>query len=86
MEEKLRAIPSLDNLRAYMERLRRTHTTGLMTKTTPNGRRKFRIWFDTHIEQFDVLFQTPKERVVELVDGGPNLPAKLQEPALPDLT
>jgi N-acetylated-alpha-linked acidic dipeptidase len=37
---------------------------------------------DTHIEQFDVLFPTPKERVVELVEGGPKFTAKLQEPAL----
>jgi N-acetylated-alpha-linked acidic dipeptidase len=37
---------------------------------------------DTHVEQFDVLFPTPKERVVELVDGGPKFIAKLQEPAL----
>src|SRR5438309_1870031 len=42
---------------------------------------------DTHIEQFDVLFPTPKERAVELVEGGPTFVAKLQEPALPeDLT
>jgi N-acetylated-alpha-linked acidic dipeptidase len=38
---------------------------------------------DTHIEQFDVLFPTPKERLVELVEGGPRFVAKLQEPALP---
>jgi len=37
-----------------------------------------------HIEQFDVLFPTPKERAVELVDGGPKFTAKLQEPALPE--
>ncbi len=38
--------------------------------------------WDTHIEQFDVLFPTPLERAVELVDGGPKFIAKLQEPAL----
>src|SRR5260370_9561203 len=37
---------------------------------------------DTHIEQFDVLFPTPKERRVELVEGGPKFVANLQEPAL----
>jgi N-acetylated-alpha-linked acidic dipeptidase len=37
---------------------------------------------DTHIEQFDVLFPTPKDRLVELVEGGPKFAAKLQEPAL----
>jgi len=36
------------------------------------------IWPDTHIEQFDVLFPTPKERAVELVEGGPKFAAKLQ--------
>jgi N-acetylated-alpha-linked acidic dipeptidase len=35
---------------------------------------------DAHIEQFDVLYPTPKERVVELVEGGPKFVAKLQEP------
>jgi len=38
---------------------------------------------DAHIEQFDVLYPTPKERVVELVDGGPKFVAKLQEPPVP---
>jgi N-acetylated-alpha-linked acidic dipeptidase len=37
---------------------------------------------DTHIEQFDVLYPTPKERVVELVEGGAKFVAKLQEPAV----
>ena len=37
---------------------------------------------DTHIEQFDVLYPTPKERVVELVEGGPKFVAKLQEPVV----
>jgi N-acetylated-alpha-linked acidic dipeptidase len=38
---------------------------------------------DTHIEQFDVLYPTPRERAVELVEGGPKFAAKLQEPAVP---
>src|SRR6202030_4435163 len=37
---------------------------------------------DTHIEQFDVLYPTPKERAVDLVEGGPKFVAKLQEPAV----
>src|SRR5260370_4689214 len=37
---------------------------------------------DAHIEQFDVLYPTPKERAVELVDGGRKFVAKLQEPAV----
>jgi N-acetylated-alpha-linked acidic dipeptidase len=39
--------------------------------------------FDAHIESFSVLFPTPKERLVELVEGGPKFTAKLQEPAVP---
>ncbi|HTT32327.1 MAG TPA: transferrin receptor-like dimerization domain-containing protein [Candidatus Acidoferrum sp.] len=86
-EEKLRAIPSPENLRAYMQRLSaHPHHVGspydkdnaewLLTKYKEFG-------LDAHIEQFDVLFPTPKERVVELVEGGPKFVAKLQEPALP---
>ena len=52
------------------------------TKTTPSGfSRKYKEFgLDAHIETFDVLFPTPEERVVELVKGGPEFKAKLQEP------
>jgi N-acetylated-alpha-linked acidic dipeptidase len=85
-EEKLRAIPTTDNLRSYMQRLSaRPHNVG-----SPYDKdnadwlaAKFKEFgLDTHIEQFDVLYPTPKERVVELVEGGPKFVAKLQEPAL----
>src|SRR5208283_182917 len=39
---------------------------------------------DTQIETFSVLYPTPKERLVELVDGGPHFTAKLQEPVVPE--
>ena len=86
-EEKLRAIPSPDNLRSYMERLSaRPHNVG-SPYDKDNAEwiaSKFKEFgLDTHIEQFDVLFPTPKERLVELVEGGPKFTAKLQEPALP---
>src|SRR5580698_6772276 len=43
---------------------------------------RFKDWgFDAHIETFNVLFPTPKERVVELV-APVQFRAKLQEPAL----
>src|SRR5213594_4282877 len=90
-EEKLRAIPSPENLRAYMQRLSaRPHHVG-SPYDQDNAEwilGKFKEFgLDTHIEQFDVLFPTPKERVVELVEGGPRFTAKLQEPALlQDLT
>ncbi|MGB7726902.1 MAG: transferrin receptor-like dimerization domain-containing protein [Candidatus Acidiferrum sp.] len=90
-EEKMRAIPDPKNLRAYMERLSaRPHNVGspydkdnaewLLSKFKEFG-------LDAHIETFSVLFPTPKERLVELVDGGPHFTAKLQEPPVPgDLT
>src|ERR1700676_4484451 len=86
-EEKLRAIPSPDNLRAYMQHLAaHPHNVGT-TYDKQNAEwiaAKFKEFgLDTHIEQFDVLFPTPKERAVELVDGGPKFAAKLQEPAIP---
>src|SRR5881398_2525039 len=86
-EEKLRAIPSTDNLRTYMQKLS-AHPHHVGSPADKNNAEwiaaKFKEFgLDTHIEQFDVLFPTPKERVVELVEGGPKFVAKLQEPALP---
>src|SRR6202171_2577768 len=86
-EEKLRAIPSPDNLRADMQHLSaRPHNVG-SAYDKENAEwiaAKFKEFgFDTHIEQFDVLYPTPKERAVELVEGGPKFTAKLQEPAFP---
>jgi N-acetylated-alpha-linked acidic dipeptidase len=87
-EEKMRAIPDPQNLRAYMERLSaRPHNVGspydkdnaewILAKFKEFG-------LDAHIETFSVLFPTPKERLVELVDGGPHFTAKLQEPPVPE--
>jgi len=85
-EEKLREIPSPDNLRAYMQHLSaRPHNVGTAydKENAEWIAAKFKDFgLDTHIEQFDVLYPTPKERVVELVEGGPKFSAKLQEPAL----
>jgi N-acetylated-alpha-linked acidic dipeptidase len=87
-EDKFREIPSPENLRAYMQHLSaRPHHVG-----SPYDKEnaewiaaKFKEFgLDTHIEQFDVLFPTPKERVVELVEGGPKFSAKLQEPPMPE--
>ena len=87
-EEKLREIPSPENLRAYMQHLSaRPHNVGTAydKENAEWISAKFKDFgLDTHIEQFDVLYPTPKERVVELVEGGPKFSAKLQEPALPD--
>jgi len=85
-EEKLRAIPSPDNLRAYMQKLSAHphHVGSPADKDNAEwiAAKFMEFGLDTHIEQFDVLFPTPKERLVELVEGGPKFVAKLQEPAL----
>jgi N-acetylated-alpha-linked acidic dipeptidase len=86
LEEKFRAIPSPENLRAYMQRLSaRPHNVG-SPYDKDNAEwiaSKFKEFgLDAQIETFDVLYPTPKERAVELVDGGPKFTAKLQEPAL----
>src|SRR6202140_2278691 len=87
-EQKFRKIPSPDNLRAYMQHLSaRPHNVGTAydKENAEWIAAKFKDFgLDTHIEQFDVLYPTPKERVVELVEGGPKFSAKLQEPALPE--
>lgn len=44
---------------------------------------QFKSWgYDAHIESFDVLFPTPKERFVEMMSPKP-FRLKLQEPAIP---
>ncbi|MGC2273074.1 MAG: PA domain-containing protein, partial [Candidatus Sulfotelmatobacter sp.] len=44
---------------------------------------KFKEWgFDAHIETFTVLFPTPKERIVEMIEPT-KFRAKLQEPPVP---
>jgi N-acetylated-alpha-linked acidic dipeptidase len=93
-EEKLRAIPTPDNMRADMQRLSaRPHNVG-----SPYDKdnadwlaAKFKEYgFDTQIESYDVLFPTPKERQLELLDCKGDSPAdckvkftaKLEEPTL----
>jgi N-acetylated-alpha-linked acidic dipeptidase len=87
-EEKLRVIPSPDNLREYMKRLSaRPHNVGsLYDKDNAEWiASKFKEFgLDTHIETFTVLYPTPKERLAELVEGGPHFTAKLQEPPVPE--
>jgi N-acetylated-alpha-linked acidic dipeptidase len=86
-EEKFKAIPNPQRMRDYMQRLSaRPHNVG-----TPYDKdnaewlaAKFKEFgLDTHIETFDVLYPTPRERAVELVEGGPKFTAKLQEPTVP---
>jgi len=84
-ESRFRAIPDPANLRSYMQRLSaHPHHVG-----SPYDKDNaewilahFKEWgLDAHIEQFDVLFPTPKVRLLEMVSPT-RFTAKLEEPAL----
>src|SRR6266566_1480557 len=82
-ENKFRAIPSPDNQRDYMKRLsaRPHHVGSPYDKDNAEwllGKIK-ELGLDAHIENFEVLFPTPRERVVELVEPA-KFKAFLQEP------
>src|SRR5579872_373677 len=84
-ESKLKAIPSAERLREYMQRLSaRPHHVG-----SPYDKEKaewilakFKEWgLDAKIENFDVLFPSPRERAVELVQPT-RFTARLDEPVV----
>jgi N-acetylated-alpha-linked acidic dipeptidase len=84
-EKKLQAAIVPENLRQYMQRLTaHPHHVG-----SPYQREnanwilaKFSEWgFDARIETFQVLFPTPKERIVEMVEPT-RFQATLQEPVV----
>jgi N-acetylated-alpha-linked acidic dipeptidase len=84
-EIKFRAIPDPANLRAYMQRLsaRPHHVGSAYDKDNAEWiLAHFKEWgLDAHIEQFDVLFPTPKIRLLEMT-APTKFTAKLEEPAL----
>ena len=82
-EAKFREIPDAENQREYMQRLSaRPHHVG-----SPYDKEnaewilaRYKEWgWDAHIETFQVLFPTPKERALEMVEPT-KFTAKLQEP------
>jgi N-acetylated-alpha-linked acidic dipeptidase len=84
-EAKFRAIPDPANLREYMRHLSaRPHHVG-----SPYDKENaewilthFKEWgLEAHIETFDVLFPTPKVRVLEMIEPT-KFTAKLEEPAI----
>src|SRR5256885_4378821 len=87
-EEKFKAIPKSENLREYMRRLTARPDNVGSPYDKDNAEwiaAKFKEFgLETQIENFDVLYPTPKERLVELVEGAPYFKAKMQEPALPE--
>src|SRR5712691_11176108 len=87
LEARFDATLNPNDLRAWMKRLSaRPHHLG-----SPYGKEnaefiaaQFRTWgFDTQIEEFSVLFPTPKTRVVELISPQ-KFTASLTEPAIPE--
>ena len=84
-EDRFRAIPDRTNLRDYMQRLaaRPHHVGSPYDKDNAEWMlAKFKEWgWDAKIENYDVLFPTPKERALELTAPS-HFQAKLQEPAL----
>jgi N-acetylated-alpha-linked acidic dipeptidase len=84
-EAKFKAIPSADRLREYMQRLSaRPHHVG-SPYDKDNAEwilAKFMEWgLNAQIESFDVLFPTPRERAVELIEPA-RFTAKIEEPAV----
>src|SRR5712664_2667229 len=70
-ESKFRALPSPDNQREYMRRLSaRPHNVGT-AYDKENAEwilAKFKEWgWDAKIETFNVLYPTPKVRVLEMI-------------------
>ena len=84
-EGKFRAIPDPANLREDMRRLsaRPHHVGSAYDKDNAEWiLARFKEWgLDAHIETFNVLFPTPKVRVLEMVEPT-KFTAKLEEPAL----
>ncbi len=84
-EKKFRDGITPDNIRENMRQLsaRPHHVGSAYEKENAEWLlSKFKEWgFDAKIETFNVLFPTPKERIVELVEPT-KFRAKLQEPAL----
>src|SRR6202140_4468498 len=87
LEQKFRSAIVPDNIRDYAKLLSaRPHHVG-----SPYDKQdeewilsKFKEWgWDVHVESFQILFPTPKERVLEMVEPT-RFVAKLQEPPLPE--
>jgi N-acetylated-alpha-linked acidic dipeptidase len=86
-EEKMRAIPKPELLREYMKHLSAEphHVGSAYDKQNAEWiRDKYQSWgLDAKIEEFDVLFPTPTERVLEMIEPT-RFRAVLKEPAIPE--
>jgi N-acetylated-alpha-linked acidic dipeptidase len=85
-EGKFRALPNPDNQREYMRRLS-AHPHHVGSPYDQDNAQwilsKFKEWgWNAEIETFEVLFPTPKERLLEMTEPT-HFTAKLQESAVP---
>lgn len=84
-EEKFRSLPEPARIRGYMERLsaRPHHIGSAYGKENADWMlARFKEWgWDAKLETFEVLFPTPKERVLELIEPT-RFTASLREPPL----
>lgn len=84
-EEKMRAIPLPDNLRDYMKRLSAEphHVGSAYGKQNAVWMRDlYRSWgLKAELEEFEVLFPTPTERLLEMIEPT-RYTAKLKEPVI----
>ncbi len=84
-DERFRALPDAALIGQYMQRLsaRPHHLGSAYGKDNAEWiLARFREWgWDARIETYDVLFPTPRERVLELVEPT-RVRAKLEEPAV----
>ena len=86
-EARMKAIPSPERLREYMKHLSAEphHVGSAYDKQNAEFiRDKFLSWgWKAELEEFDVLFPTPKERLLELIEPV-RFTASLKEPVVPD--
>ena len=86
-EQKFRSAISADNIGDYAKLLsaRPHHVGSAYDKHDEEWlASKFKEWgWDVHVESFQILFPTPKERALEMVEPT-RFVAKLQEPAIPE--
>src|SRR5262245_55954602 len=84
-EAKFRAIPDANNIGEYLKRMsaRPHHLGSAYDKDNAEWiLAKFKEWgWDARIETYQVLFPTPKDRLLELVAPTP-FKASLKEPAV----
>ncbi|HWC78160.1 MAG TPA: transferrin receptor-like dimerization domain-containing protein [Blastocatellia bacterium] len=86
-EQRMRSIPKPELLREYMKHLSAEphHLGSAYDKQNAEYiMNKFREWgFNAQLEEFEVLFPTPKERVLEMIEPL-RFTAQLKEPVIAD--